>query len=293
MKAYSKISISQCLVLIITPLALANIFLSGKLSLEFGLIPIKVINYLELWRLFTFPFSGGSIESTLLFALTFYFVAPKLEQILNKSLYLLLLFLLICLQGTIQTLVFWKSELVFAGAGGISFFVLSLFVLLNLNKFAPLARNHQKYSSIFPFAIMLLWLIALLIHSSFTFQKEIFLKNLPDLVFGVFTGALTFLQIAFIEKILNPKKAKQKSNQKQIEELLQVVEEEKDYALLEQEKKIVFKALGKRNFPPAEKQEMVFTEDGLNQILDKINEFGKNSLTYSELTYLKEYSKIL
>jgi len=275
------------------PLAIANIFLSGKLTQEFALIPIKVINYLELWRLVTFPFSGGSIETIVLFALTFYFVAPKLEQILNKSLYLLLLFLLICLQGTLQTLIFWKSELAFAGAGGISFFVLTLYALLNLNKSIALWRYRPINSLFVSFVFTFIWVIGLLIHTSFSFQKEVYITNFPDMVFGLLSGALTNIQIIFAKKVVSEDSKRQEPVPNFIPPPPAAEDEEMDYALVDKEGKNEQNALPRYDLTSYDAQEMVFTEDRLNQILDKINEQGKSSLTLSELIYLKEYSKTL
>ncbi len=293
MKTYSKISISHCLVLIMLPLAIANVFLNGKLTQEFSLIPIKVINYLELWRLITFPFSGGSIETILLFALTFYFVAPKLEQILNKSLYLLLLFLLICLQGTLQTLIFWKSELAFAGAGGISFFVLTLYALLNLNKSITFWRYKPINSLFVSFVFTFIWIIGLLIHTSFTFQREVYITNFPDLVFGLIAGGLTYIQIIFAKKVISDDKVKNEPLSKLMPSPPIEDDSEMDFALVDKEGKIEQNSIPRYDLPTYDEKEMVFTEDKLNQILDKISEQGKNSLTLSELLYLKEYSKTL
>ncbi len=40
-------------------------------------------------------------------------------------------------------------------------------------------------------------------------------------------------------------------------------------------------------------EDIVFTEDKLNSILDKINEYGKESLSLNEKKYLEEYSRNL
>ena len=68
---------------------------------------------------------------------------------------------------------------------------------------------------------------------------------------------------------------------------------DKSFALVDKEGKIEQNSIPRYDLPTYDEKEMVFTEDKLNQILDKISEQGKNSLTLSELLYLKEYSKTL
>ena len=93
-----------------------NFVFDGLLKHYFVLNPKLISTHLELWRLITFPLTGNTIAGTFLFCFTFWLVSPKIEDLLQRGVYPVVIFLLILMQGIVTTLSFWLSSIQFAGA---------------------------------------------------------------------------------------------------------------------------------------------------------------------------------
>jgi hypothetical protein len=262
----------------------------NKLTNLFSLEPSLVTNNMEFWRIFTFPFTAGTIEGVFLFVFTFFFIGPKLDIKLRKNFYPIILLLLICLQGTIITLLFGHSNYKFAGMEGLSFFVLVLFTLINLNKKITFWGFRPIKSIILVTLLSITWMSSVAIHSTIS-GNEILIKSLSNLIFGIVTGFITYLQIEFLrrssKRALNIKKYSEKTaGNEEFQDEKTAVYIPQNEAKLSNQNSFDQKYLNNEN-------EFIFSEKILNNILDKINEHGKESLTEDEIKYLKEYSKKL
>ncbi len=264
-----------------------NYLLNGVINSYVALIPSLVIDKLELWRVLSFPLATPPIESIVLFAFVFYFIAPKIESLLPRTFYPLLLGLLILLQGVISTVTFWKSSLVFTGMDGLSFFVMFLFALLSISKKTlPLWFNPLRTGLM----IMLsggLWTAALLVHANKSSDSFI-ITGSAGALFGILYACVTFLQIRFVGK------NKQKNDDLLLPPDMTIPSpEELKYALAGINEKKYFKNSGYDAFDKESEPQFVPDEDRLNEILDKISETGQDSLTPLEKQYLEDYSNSL
>jgi membrane associated rhomboid family serine protease len=276
-------SISFGLLFASTLVYIIDIVTGGKLTSLLALQPSFVLGKMEIWRLVTFPFVPGSPVSFMLFFTTFFIFAPRIEEILSKPFFIALLFLITVVQGTALTLVFWRSPLTFAGMEGVSFFVATLFAFITRGKKTYIWLFKAIRTSLFILMIFILWGTSILIHSLIT-QNNMYLVTGSLLALsGIIFGFLTYLQVKLSKKFLLSHLERNNIEIPKPEELTP--------ALIQQN------GLKRLNRSLKEEssyyEENIFSEDRLNVILDKINEYGKDSLSPDERKYLEEYSKNL
>jgi membrane associated rhomboid family serine protease len=261
---------------------LVDYLLHGTLSSLFSLKTDKILINLELWRIFTFPFVAGSIESVLLFIFTFYSVGQKLELILEKAFYPILLFLLVCLQGTIFTLVFHKYLTDISGMEGLSFFILTLYAALKLRE---KSRNDRyKRTLRFVSILVITWICAKVLHNSLIDNYEL-MPAISSIVFGILSGLFIYLQMFLVKRMKSTLATKD-------HDIDIPKPEELSMALIAQGEMKKFNQSLQEEHTKYENEDG-FTEDRLNRILDKILDKGKDSLTPAELQFLDDYSKSL
>jgi membrane associated rhomboid family serine protease len=256
--------------------------MNGKLSDFLSLQPAVIIDKLELWRIVTFPFSPSGFEGTILFFITFYIFAPRMETLFHKALYPIILFLVISLQGTISSLIFWRSSLYIEGMEGLSFFVLTLFLFFNANKKVILWQFPPVSAFTFVFFIAIGWAVTTSLHAMVS-GYEILVKGAANAIFGLTGGLIIFLQLRLSRNI------KHKDNDFPLDI---PKPEELSLALIRQNE---LREINNRRLPDDYfwDEDIPLTEDKLNEILDKISENGKESLLPEEIRFLEEYSKRL
>ncbi len=261
----------------------ANFLLDGRLYDMFCLDPAAILDKFELWRAITYPFVGGRFEGAVLGVAVFLYIAPHLEELLKKGLFATLIFLMICLQGTALLLLFWNSGMKVSGIEGLGFFALTLFVMLKGNRSVDARAFGYVKVSLVAAILFLGWLAATAVRSIIG-GYEFFDGSAIFAGVGIITGLFTYLQIR-LAKLFKGKKEfvepEERSPAEDFTPALALKKEEKSYGLHSKEES--------RYYDNPE----YLTEDRLNEILDKISEVGKDSLTGEELNFLKEYSKKL
>lgn len=284
--------LSHRLLLLCAIIYLLDFLMFGKLTDLFSLQPSLIANKMEFWRIFTFPFVPGSIEGVFLFVFTFFFIGPKLESKLRKNFFPIILIFLIFLQGTITTLIFWQSNFIFAGMEAISFFILVLFTFINLNKKITFWGFKPVKSIMLVALLSITWISAVAIHSTLS-GNEILLKASTSLIFGIITGGITYLQTEFYKRSSKIKENLKKNlTRKKFDNAL--YDEESPAFVIKNETKIQNQNQNQTDEDLNHPQyKFIFSEQKLNDILDKINEKGKESLTNDEIQYLKDYSENL
>lgn len=276
---FKNIYFSYFLLLLFSLIYGLDVISGDKITALVYLQPSLIINNMQLWRLVSYPLASGSFEGFLFFVLTFYLISTKLEIIFNRSLFALLVFLLICMQGTLISLIFWQKDYAFMGMEGISAFVITLFSLLNLNKKDTLWYLQPLKSYFIVSLIVLIWLFGTAIHLTINPNFELFMQKVSAAGFGLVSGSFLYLQLIILRK--TKKMIYPKPDIPTPEEL--------SMAMIS--KSQPKKNLKQRNDFSSHQEFEEFSESQLNEILDKINENGKESLTEEEIRYLKEYSR--
>jgi membrane associated rhomboid family serine protease len=275
-------SVSFRLLLIAGLIYISDIFTNGLISSYLSLQPTRVLENLELWRLISFPFARGTVEGTLLFLVVFYLYGPKLEEILNHTLYSLILILVTILQGTILTLVYLKSSSVLSGMEGLSFFVMLLFTFFKKGKRLYVWLFKPIKTVILTSIIFILWGTSMLIHSLLIIDgHHLLINGVLSAFIGFVSAGISFLQIRATRNLI---KARLENK-----ELVIPKPEELTPAIIGQNELRKFSQSLREE--PSYYGDFKYTEDRLNEILDKINDFGKESLTHEEKLFLEGYSK--
>jgi hypothetical protein len=282
-----KISIKA---LAILPLLYCVNYLSGGvISAYTAMSPDLVFNKLELWRLISFPFAAPSLESLALFAFSFFFIAPKIESLIQKRIYPIFLFLLVFLQGAMTCLVFRGHNLTLAGLDGLSFFFIFLFAALSVSKKILPVWFRPAKTSILSLLVGVLWICALFMQYP-KIGNEGILAATSSAIFGIFSAAIAYSKLRSV--LISDSKKSRAVAQDKIPDIAIPSPEELKYALIaRQVEKRQFQKYADDSYLYDSADEFVPDEDRLNELLDKILESGKESLTESELQYLKEYSK--
>ncbi len=273
-----------------------NIALNGVLfdisSLDIGKITLNF----EYWRLISYPFFFNTWESAILFLAVFVISSKQLEKILGALAYPVLLMLISVVLGLITTAIFiTTSALVFGGLEGVSFFVLTLSLLLKL-------RNKVLPKRAIDFALGFLALLTWACLKYFVVVQSSFSVILPSVVIsglGIIAGTLVYIQINYILKV-NLRKSKELQAKKiQMQSKTKIpTAEEIGLAMYTNNnfRSMVIKG-NEQDKQDAVRIKMTSKDDSneeiLNYILDKINVYGKEALSIDELLFLEDYSRSL
>ncbi len=283
--SHTKYSFSHTLLFVVLLGYCAN-YISGAWANQFlSLIPERIFNNFEFWRLLTFPFAVPRLENILLFSFSFYFIAPKIELLFRGKLFPLLLGLLTILQGIILSLVFRDSSIVFSGGEGISFFMIFLFAALSFStKSLP---NWFKPGKIGGLSLLvgIMWISILMFQNS-AFGNSVIISSASNAIFGIFFSIIIYFKIR--TDIIKQRRLQTK----EINDLIPIIiptPEELKYAMMGESRKKQFNSYEEDTYSKYS-EKFNPDEDKLNEILDKILDYGKESLTISENKYLEDYS---
>lgn len=285
MKKIKNIRIlNHFIIILIGSFYLVDVLLNFKISQDFGLIPSKALGLNELYRVFTYPFSFFTIESALLFLFIILLLFPFFEVKFRKPIMILLLFGVILFQGLLFTSIFNQSDIILKGTDGISFFIITYFLLNNFNLKQIRLNPKTFHINTFIILITLSWIVSIYIHSKFI-DNDLLTPSVFSFIYGISLGLIVDLIIKFyrlFQVLINPVKPKISAPSDEYLMPAEISKPERKYQAGQSEK---------NHFNEFDID--YFTEDRLNQILDKINNEGKKSLTQEELNYLEEYSKRL
>jgi membrane associated rhomboid family serine protease len=285
-KRKSYISISQIIAILVAGFGIANLLTNNYIFNLLSLIPSKVAIDLQFWRVLSFSFIPGTVEGSLLFAFTFWFIAPLLEERFNRVTFPIIILLITLLQGIGFSLFFWKSPISFAGSESLSFFVLTMFTLSEMSKKTQPQRLFGLPAMSFVTLTSMLWLSAVLIHFSMTSEALLY-NSIFSASYGIIISLAMYLQIRLTHsfKVVpqdtpNPKP--------------RVIHDFEPQEVKSHERNAVgYRMLDNQiddMFMDEDEDDDFYSEDKLNKILDKMLEYGNDSLSPFEKRYLKEYS---
>lgn len=264
---------------------LLDLFVKDKFSFLVSLTPKLVYQKSEVWRLFTYPLAYNTVEGLLISIFIFIVLAPKLEKIYHGLLYPAILLSAIFLQGILYTIFSWNSFYPLKGIDGISIFIITLFTLLNMRGKLIFFNRFYISTPIFSLGLVISWIFTAFIHSLLFENFNIIFSCIFSLIFGVSAGMFAYLHIRYT-KIINPKyiltylqAQKAKELKKKLHSLAIIANEE----LKKVNQELNHHNFNHTNYYP--------NADRLNEIFDKINQNGFNSLSPEDKDFLDEYSK--
>ncbi len=264
----------------------------GFIANIFALNPYALIHKFEIWRIITFPLIGGSAEAILLFSLTFYYISSRLELLVDKLRYPFWLFTLVFLQGIVLTLLFWKSNIIIGGMEGISFFIITFYSLIQPKSKIKFLKFRPIPIYLFSFMLVAIWL-ALKVYSYTYLSTNIsFLPSLASALFGVTLGSMIYLQIRISQKMSRNYNVNKDKNLKVTapkELSMSMISGQKLRKQFHQQRE----EYKEDDYLYQLTNDAAENEEKLNILLEKIFINGKDSLSFMELKFLKDYSKKL
>ncbi len=289
MFSYKNISIfSKSFLILVAIVYFADFISGGYLTNIFALNPLAIVNNLELWRFVSFPLSAGSSEAILLFSFTFFYISSRLEILVDKLRYPIWLFTLVFLQGIVLTLIFWKSNINIAGMEGISIFVLTFYTLIQPKSKIEVLKFKPVPIFIFSLNLLIFWSLFKIISFMGGYTNSI-LPSVASSIFGLTFAILIYTQIKISHKIFKNKYPNE-TNTYSVpapEELSVAMMSSSKSRRQYQSQREEYKEddyIYKLSNDPIE------NEEKLNILLDKIFLHGKDSLSFMELKFLKDYS---
>lgn len=281
-----KSSVTTYLLLFTLFTYLLNYISDGRYSHYFILDIQAIINDYEFWRLLTFPFVPSSFEGTMFFTVIFFMFASKIETILSRKYFFFLIILLIFVQGASLTLFYWGENYYFKGMEGVSLVIISMFTLLNIKKRVSFA--YIKHLRIFNLSglIIMGWIFSACTHFWYSQDESLIYQTAGSFIFGSTLALIIATQIrltgSFKHKLRHFKSEHSIPKPEELSmALISRNELRRLNETLMEEKNVL------------QDYDFVLNEDHLNEILDKINEKGKDSLSFEEQIYLFDYSRNL
>jgi len=251
-----------------------------------SLNPALIMSHLEFWRMLTFSILPAGIEGTLLFAYTFWFIGPKLEDRFDRQKLFLLLPVVSFIIGSIFSLIFLNQNINLTGSEGLSLFVLTLYILLEIKQEDTLFSAANPSSMTFVLLITVIWFTVSVIVGTFG-PNEFALPSIIAASIGIMISLFVYLQLKLASQIFGSRRnPAPKVTLPQPEELIGTSSAKRETMTLSSFEDEPYDIIG-------DTDSEYFSEERLDRILDKINEHGKESLSSDEKLFLEEYSNNL
>lgn len=268
--------------------SLTDIVLSGFLSGLLSAVPSKIIDSYEFWRLLSFVFVQDNIFSLIVFVMTFAFAYPGLENFFNSKILKFIMIPVISLQAILYTLIFWQSNVPMTSPLGVSFFIMYLMLFFIPNDKIKLPKLPEINTKQFVILASGFWMI-FKITESFDQSFSTILQSHFEFLYGVSFAFFTFLQVKFINRFLIKK-------DDPVVKIDIPPAEDLKMAYISEE---VRSSANENKSAPDERRFLQLTDDPrkneeiLDNILEKISQFGQDALAPDEKKFLDDYSNSL
>ena len=242
----------------------------------------SVLTSLELWRIVLYPLSSMSSASVVLLCTVLALFAPALEKMLSTKLLAIYVGTLVLVQGLLYSFLLNQSSqpVVLSGGDSISFFVLGLFAF-------AMPRRVIRINNVIE--IRGLFLVFVLALTAFCVSALTAYKDPSTYFFtGALSGAIGVAYAVLVSTQLQLKLARFRSYTVEVDSFL-------DQHVESPHVRVVSTSVRRERAEPVVDTLLTeqVTEEDINPILDKIFEFGQESLTQEERSLLEEYAQRL
>ncbi len=240
----------------------------------------------EYWKILTYLLIQSDAGSLFLTLFTFLLISPFLENILTSKYFTKLLFIFALFQGIAVPLFFFLAKqynVVITGADGLAIFILTLFTLLNPGYSVALGRFRIK-TGLLTVTTIMTWLLV----KTPAFLVGDWNQIVPVMAFSILGFVAGVTSYVVFKEEDKKEREKYEIDFDDLDFLIPKAEELKPALISQQvrskqENEVVESHIEFTNDPYEDEQ-------NLNIILDKINDYGKESLTSDEIDFLKIYS---
>lgn len=282
----AKFSISRIILLGIFTVFIFNFASGNMLKGYLILTPTLLFNKLELWRLISYPFQSNTILGTLLFIFTFLLIAPKCERKLTGKSFLIISLIVVILNGLLNAVTFAGTNTEISGTEALTFFCVSFYFLSERTRRTKRQIIFSSKLHYFLMIFIITWITAITINGIMFDNYKPLITSTSAAFTGICAAIIIYYHLKIRQIIANLKDI---SSQRQFVSNPDEVELVNSYMM----KKNRSSSMPESDFEEEISDEEKFTEEKLNLILDKLNTWGEESLSYEEKKYLRDYSDFL
>jgi membrane associated rhomboid family serine protease len=271
--------------LIVLLLSVANLITKGYLYSQMSLLGGSVFPKGEVWRIVTYPLTFNNISELFLLLAVFPFISYRIESILKTRLYGVFLTLVTWIFGLGMVSFFNKSSIPFTGLEMVSCMILVFYTL-----FRP---KETIYKLIPNFKV---WMYSGIVFSFWTILNLFIFKRygtagmilpLTSFIVGCSSGLTAYVLVKHKANKQNREiLALKVASSEHIDKFMEMayINEKKNTNYVNSESEPNYTLL---------RENASENEERLNDILDKINLYGKEGLDTKEIKFLNELSKHL
>lgn len=287
MKFLEKISIYRIIALIAALIYMVDGFLGNQIS-SYLLVDANLIKEnLQLWRFLSYPFAYITLANAFLGFFAFFFFAPNLRSQLNKGVFDLSILLLTFSIGIILFMLNFNSpEITVMGIEAISAYIITLYIFVNKQNDIRYFKTVRLTRMAFPLFLLASWAMLYLLETGTALNSNIIDQSPAILGLGLISGLIGYFMLkqekvdtSFIHKTSN-------FGVREIRDLEPSPAVVESYKIKEYKQSSIIE-----NTIEFSEEDPESNEEILNEILDKINENGLESLQEDEKAFLEIYAK--
>ena len=288
MKFLENISIYRILALFAALIYLVDGFLGDHLSSYLVVNANLIKEDFQLWRFFTYPLAYVTLANAFLGFFAFFFFAPNLRSQLNRGVFDLSILLLTFSTGLILFMLNFNSpEIPVMGIEAISAYIITLYIFVNRRKDIRYFKTVRLTRMAFPLFLLASWAMLYLLETGTAPLNANLIDQSPAILgLGLISGLIGFFMLkqekvdqSFIHKSTN-------YGVREIRDLEPSPAVVESYKIKEYKQSSIIE-----NTIEFSEEDPESNEEILNEILEKINENGLESLQEDEKAFLKIYAK--
>lgn len=288
MKFLEKISIYRIIALIAALIYMVDGFLNNQIS-SYLLVDANLIKEnFQLWRFLSYPLAYITLANAFLGFFAFFFFAPNLRSQLNRGVFDLSIFLLTFSIGIILFMLNFNSpEITVMGIEAISAYIITLYIFVNKQNDIRYFKTVRLTRMAFPLFLLASWAMLYLLETGTAPLKSNIIDQSPAILgLGLISGLIGYFMLkqekvdtSFIHKTSN-------FGVREIRDLKPSPAVVESYKVKEYKQSSIIE-----NTIEFSEEDPESNEEILNEILDKINENGLESLHEDEKAFLEIYAK--
>lgn len=292
MKTFQFSTVSQRLLLIISFGYLAHIITNGLSTTWLQLLPKSLLT--EPWRILTYPLGVSNGFEMFSFGFTFYFLSTYLERIFTSKKIIILFTSLLFAQALLHYTFFHNPNIPLHGVNVFTSFTLAVisftFPRIPVPIFGFFSLRLLHLSGILIAISLIPHFISLMSNVSSSILFQILTQHGLSLLSGVFIAFYTSYKRLALTVVTNQQYIQEQPYTPTKFQVFQETSQEESVFV----SRYQLANSSERSAHPEEVTlDFIDEESRLNQILDKISNQGKDSLSELEVKFLEDYSKKL
>lgn len=284
----------QVIALVAFLLFVAGYFTNSIPAEWLALKPERVLQNFELWRLVTYPLVASDACGLLLFCYAVFVLVPRIEAMFNMYRFSILMPMILLLQGIVYTFVFGMGGHVLCGTDAVTICSMLLPMLVYPRRRSYYLIATLKMQVHVSLMFLVLWACIIFYRTNLYMSENIVINATVALIFG---GVSALIILNRINAEIELSRAERLRNSMLLRVEKPFIGESglspADCANIKKSEQFVRQL--KKNLEAETNHdnyvETLSNEANLNKVLDKINDYGKESLTDDEKRFLYDYSK--